>query len=467
MDKSYQMLTEGWGQTKSALLTGLKPNKAEIVGKLLDTTKDHILRESAAGGSVGAADIANFRKTLLPMIRRVIPGTIGTDLVGVQPMAGPVSQVFTMRYVYEENMNIDRARSQFGGFDIVAGDEAFGNLKPIRQFYAGDTGISQPTGASGFGQPGADTTSAPADITGVAEGQGWESNPNVTQYDASTTLYGNPVGGTLYGGNSSYIEGSGGRKMGLKVISQAVEAQTRKLQASWTIEAMQDMNSQHGMDLETELTKGLSAEIVQEIDAEIISDLLALAGTAVAFDLNNTGGVTYAPAFIGDRFANLGAKIQFVINEIGQKTRRGSGNYIVCSPMIISVLQTAAKSVFAPMIQGDFADPTNNYLAGTLNGRVKVYSYLWNQAQPGVTPPAGTDKILIGYKGGNGETDAGYFYCPYVPLMSSGTVMNPVTMQPVISLMTRYAKAVFTNTVSSLGNSADYYGKINVVNIDF
>jgi hypothetical protein len=230
---------------------------------------------------------------------------------------------------------------------------------------------------------------------------------------------------------------------------------------------MQDLNSQHGLDLESEITKALSAEIVQEIDAEIINDLLALAGTVRTFDFSATGGTTYAPAFVGDRFANLGVRINEVANVIARKTRRGSGNFIVVSPMIVSVLQSAAKAVFAPAVEGDFKGPNNTELVGTLNGRIKVYSYLWNQAGPGSSSPNGDDKILVGYKGGNGEVDAGYFYAPYVPLMSSGVVVNPVTFQPVVSLMTRYGKVALTDPTTSLGNSADYYGRINVTNLEF
>jgi hypothetical protein len=255
--------------------------------------------------------------------------------------------------------------------------------------------------------------------------------------------------------------------MSLEIVSQAVEAGTRKLQAGWTIEAMQDMNSQHGLDLESEITKAVSAEIVQEIDAEIIGDLLALAGTVRTYDHIVIGAPVYTPHFAGDRFAHIGIRINEVANEIARKTRRGPGNFIVVSPMMVSVLQSAAKSVFAPAVEGSFKGPNNTMLVGTLNGTIKVYSYLWNQAQPGTTAPLGTDQILVGYKGGNGETDAGYFYAPYIPLMSSGVVINPVTFQPVISLMTRYARVAFTDPTSSLGNSADYYGKVNVVNLDF
>jgi len=224
------------------------------------------------------------------------------------------------------------------------------------------------------------------------------------------------------------------------------------------------------------MTQALSAEIVQEIDQEIITDLLALAGTVETFDGSSAGaygtGGNYTPAFIGDRLANLGVLINRVANEIARKTRRGAGNYIVVSPLIVSILQSAAKSVFAPAVEGSFKGPNNTMMVGTLNGTIKVYSYIWNQAGNGldISGTGGTnsvnDVILVGYKGGNGEVDTGYFYCPYIPLMSSGVVVNPVTFQPVVSLMTRYGKTVFTSTSTSLGNSADYYGKVIVSNLD-
>lgn len=466
-----KILNEQWGQTKEVLLDGLKPSQKQVVGPLLENTRKHLINETAAAGSIQAHDIAGFRKTLLPMIRRIIPGTIATELVGVQPMSGPVGLVYTLRYKYEEDMVHNPASSQFGGFDIDAGDEAFGNDKPIRQFYAGNTGAAQVAGASGIDAAGADGTSAPNDIdAATAEGGAWESSQDVTTYGTGTSDfsgYSVNVGGTMLGGSGSFIEGSGGRKMSLEVISQAVEAGSRKLQSGWTFEAMQDLNSQHGLDLESEITKALSAEIVQEIDAEIINDLLALAGTVRTFDFAATDGPAYAPAFVGDRFANLGVRINEVANVIARKTRRGAGNFIVVSPMIVSVLQSAAKAVFAPAVEGDFKGPNNTELVGTMNGRIKVYSYLWNQAAPGTSAPNGTDKILVGYKGGNGEVDSGYFYAPYVPLMSSGVIVNPVTFQPVVSLMTRYGKVALTDPTTSLGNSADYYGRINVVNLEF
>lgn len=461
-------LGQGWSEVKDTLLEGLTAQNKEIMSPLLENQKNYILSETAAAGSTAAGDIANFRKTLLPMIRRVIPGTIATELVGVQPMTSPVSQVFSLRYKYAEAMVHDDTRSPFGGYDISAGDEAFGNAKPIRAFYSGTTGAAQTAGASGIANPAA----AESAISGTAVGAGWNAPTasNVQHYGTANMTFGAytvPVGGSLLGGGGGHAEGIGGRKMSLEIISQAVEAGTRKLQAGWTIEAMQDMNSQHGMDLESEITKAVSAEIVQEIDAEIIGDLLALAGTVRTYDYAATAAPTYTPHFAGDRYANLGISINEIANVIARKTRRGPGNFIVVSPMLVSALQSATKSVFAPAVEGSFKGPNNTMLVGTLNGTIKVYSYLWNQAQPGHSAPLGSDQILVGYKGGNGETDSGYFYSPYIPLMSSGVVINPITFQPVVSLMTRYARVAFTDPTSSLGNSADYYGKLNVVNLEF
>ena len=465
---------QNWSEVKEALLEGLTPKQKPIVATLLENEKQHILTETAAAGAVAAHDIAGFRKIMIPMIRRIIPGTIATEIVGVQAMQGPVSLVYTMRYKYGESVTQPNGPFNPKAGNITAGDELFGNNPVLKQFYSGAAGavngtpLAQPAGASGITNAAGDE----ADIQAAASEGAWPSS--IPSHDTSffgpydqggLGLPGSNVGGRLYGGSGSFIEGSGGRSMKLEVVSQAVEAGSRKLQAGWTVEAMQDLKSQHNLDLESELTQVVSAEIVQEIDSEILTDLVALAGTVSTYDYTTVGVVGYQPAYLGDRFANLGVVINAVANEIARKTRRGAGNFIVVSPMVVSILQSAAKSVFAPAVQGSFKGPNNTMLVGTLNGTIKVYSYLWNQST-GIGAPT-DDVILVGYKGGNGETDTGYFYCPYIPLMSSGVVINPVTFQPVVSMMTRYGKTAFTQSQTSLGNSADYYGKINLSNFHF
>lgn len=471
---------ENWNEAKSLILEGLSPRKQAIVSTLLDNQRQQILSESVAGtGSTSANDIANFRKSLLPMVRRIIPGTIATEIVGVQPMSGPVGQVFSMRYRYADSVTGDAARDPFslGGTDneFTTGDEVFGNLKTIKHFYSSSKSGNAIANAGDYGVGDA-VSGLPGD---AVDGQGWDSEISQT---ANFGPYADPAGyfrsvtGSLHGGSGSTLEGSFGRRVTLDVTSQSVSAATRRLQANWTIEAMQDLQSQHGLNMEREMTTGVSAQIVNEIDYEIISDLVALAGTAATFDGAATGTYgfggagNYSPSFIGDRLANLGVLINRVANEIGAKTRKGVGNFMVVSPLMVSILQSAAKSVFAPAIEGSFKGPTNTMLVGTLNGQIKVYSYAWNRAGVGVDLGMGAssanDKILIGYKGGNAENDAGYFYCPYIPLTSTSVITHPTTGQQVISLSTRYGKAVFTDTRTSLGNSADYYGKIQVTNLD-
>ena len=373
--------------------------------------------ETAAAGTNNAGQIANFQKIVIPMLRRIIPGTIATELVGVQPMSGPVGLVYSTRFLFAEAVNATALPGTIASpnDDISAGDEVWGHTNSkMHRFY------STSDAAAPAGGPAAGTS------TGVA---------------AATSDY----------------EAFGGRAMTLEVLKQTVSAGTRKLQARWTPEAMQDLNASHGLNLEAEITASLSAAIVSEIDNEIINDLVALAGTTESFDMSGT--FTGVPNYVGDRHAVLGVLINKVANEIARKTRRGPANWIVVSPLVVSILQSASKSVFAPAIAGSFEGPNNTKLVGTLNGSIKVYTYIYHDQ--------GNEPILLGFKGGSGEMDAGYFYCPYIPLMSSGVVIDPNTFNPHVSLSTRYGKATFTNTATSLGNSADYYGRISVANLSF
>jgi hypothetical protein len=398
-------LFEQWSEAKDTLLEGLTEKQKKVVAPLLENQKAYIT-ETAAAGVTSAGAIGNFQKIAIPMIRRIIPGTVATELVGVQPLSGPVGLAYSLRFLFSENMDV--APQGAGSEDIVGGStEVFGNNSKTKRFYSGAV-----------------------DANGVATG--------------ATAV-------------TSDFEAFGGRQLSLEVLKQTVTAGTRKLQAKWTLEAAQDLSAQHGLNLEAEITAALSAEIVSEIDNEIINDLIALAGTVETFDM--AGSFTGTPHFVGDRHAVLGVLINKVANEIARKTRRGAANWIVVSPLVASVLQSAAKSVFAPAVAGSFEGPNNTKLIGTLNGSIKVYTYIYHDQ--------GTEPVLVGYKGGSGEMDTGYFYCPYIPLMSSNVIIDPATYNPQVSLMTRYGKATFTNTATSLGNSADYYGRINVANLTF
>jgi hypothetical protein len=398
---SKVLLESRWDETKDALLEGLKGTRRSTMGVLLENTRKQLLAESSAGTTT-AGNIATLNRVILPVIRRVMPTVIANELVGVQPMTGPVGQIHTLRVRYANKLTDSSAAST----SVTAGEEALSPFK-IAQAYS-----RQPSGVAG------DTA---------------------TEYTAAPT---------------ASLEGNGGRQISVQILRQAVEAKSRKLQARWTFEAAQDAQSQHGIDVEAEIMAALAQEITAEIDQEILLSLATLASTEYTF---NQATVSGTATYVGDEHAALAVLINRVANLIAQRTRRGAGNWAVVSPASLTVLQSATTSAFARTTEGTFEAPTNTKFVGTLNGAMRVFV---NSYAPDTQP------VLVGYKGSS-ETDAAAFYCPYIPLMSSGVVLDPSTFEPVVSFMTRYGYIELTNTASSFGNAADYVGEIAVSNLTF
>lgn len=390
---SQELLEGRWDETKEALLEGLQGSRRTTMGSVLENTRKY-LKESAAAGTTASGNIATLNRVILPVIRRVMPTVIANEIVGVQPMSGPVSQIHTLRVRYSETLN---DTSSFNT-DVTAGDEALSPFK-IATAYSGSASTGK-----------ADATSA--------------------------------------------FEATGGRKISVQILKQAVEAKSRKLQARWTFEAAQDAQSMHGIDVEAEIMAALAQEITAEIDQEILGSLRSLAATEYTYDQATVSGTA---TFVGDEHAALAVLINRTANLIAQRTRRGAGNWAVVSPAALTVLQSATTSAFARTTEGTFEAPTNTKFVGTLNGAMRVFvdSYA-SDATP----------VLVGYKGSS-ETDAAAFYCPYIPLMSSGVVLDPSTFEPVVSFMTRYGYVELSNTASSFGNAADYVGEIAMSNLSF
>ena len=374
-------LMENWSETKAALTDGLTGTKKSVMETTLENTKTY-LAEAVTAGATQSGNIATLNKVILPVIRRVMPTVIANEIVGVQPMTGPVGQIHTLRVRYAETFD-----------SATAGDEA---LSPF---------------AIATGYAGNATTNA--------------------------------------GASTSSLEGEAGKKLSIQVLKQTVEAKSRKLSARWTFEAAQDAQSMHGLDVEAEIMQALAQEITAEIDQEIIASLSSLAGTAASTYAQ--GSVSGTATFVGDEHAALAVLINKEANNIAARTRRGAGNWAVVSPTVLTVLQSATTSAFARSTEGTFEAPTNTKFVGTLNGTMRIY----------VNQYAADDSVLVGYKGAT-ETDAAAFYCPYIPLMSSGTVLDPATFEPVVSFMTRYGYVELSNQASSLGNAADYLAKIAV-----
>ena len=382
-----------WQDTKSALLEGLTGNKKAVMESTLENTKKY-LAEAATAGATSAGNVATLNRVILPVIRRVMPTVIANEIVGVQPMTGPVGQIHTLRVRYAETQDATNTSN-----DVTAGDEALSPFK-IGQAYSGDGTVGK-----------ADATASK--------------------------------------------EGVGGNALSIQILKQTVEAKTRKLQARWTFESAQDAQAQQGIDVEAEIMAALAQEITAEIDQEIINSLRDLAGTAeVTFDQAAVSGTA---TFVGDEHAALAVLINREANKIAQRTRRGAGNFAVVSPLALTILQSATTSAFARTTEGAFEAPTNQKFVGTLNSAMKVYVD---------TYAADDTAVLVGYKGSS-EADAAAFYCPYIPLMSSGVVLDPSTFEPVVSFMTRYGYIELSNTASSLGNAGDYVGEVAISNVSF
>ena len=379
---------QNWTATKDVLLEGLNGNKKAVMESVLENTRKQALLESATAGATQSGNVAVLNKVILPVIRRVMPTVIANEIVGVQPMTGPVGQIHTLRVRYAES-----------AAGVTAGQEALSPFN-IAKAYSGNANASAPAA------------------------------------DATATLEGVP-----------------GKKLSIQILKQTVEAKTRKMSARWTFEAAQDAQAMHGLDVEAEIMAALAQEITAEIDQELLNSLRNLAGAAThTFAQDGSVAFTGTQHFVGDQHAVLAIQINDVANRIAQRTRRGAGNFVVVSPTALTILQSATTSAFARTTEGTFEAPTNTKFAGTLNSSVKVYVDSYADA---------TTPVLVGYKGPN-EMDAAAFYCPYIPLMSSGVVLDPSTMEPVVSFMTRYGYVELTNTASSLGNAADYLGKITM-----
>jgi hypothetical protein len=395
---SKELLESRWDEAKEALLEGLQGSRRSTMSVVLENTRKHLLSESAAAGTTVSGNIATLNRVILPVIRRVMPTVIANEIVGVQPMTGPVGQIHTLRVRYANGMTDNSAAAT----STAAGEEALSPFK-IAQAYSAGVGATQ------------------ADYRG-----------------ASTAA----------------LEGTGGRGISVQLLKQAVEAKTRRLQARWTFEAAQDAQAMHGIDVEAEIMSALAQEITAEIDQEILLSLRSLASTEFTYDQATVSGTA---TFVGDEHAALAVLINRVANLIAQRTRRGAGNWVVVSPTALTVLQSATTSAFARSTEGTFEAPTNTKFVGTLNSSMKVYcdSYASDS-----TP------VLVGYKG-QGEADAAAYYSPYVPLMSSGVVLDPSTFEPVVSFMTRYGYTELSNTASSFGNSGDYVGEIGLSHLSF
>ena len=385
---------------------------------------------NATGGSVD-----NWDPILISLVRRSMPNLIAYDICGVQPMTGPTGLIFAMR---------SRFSSQTGAEALA--DESMPD----------------------FSNQNKASTTGGGDVTDTATNPAVLNDSPVGTYETVTGM--TTAEGEALGDNTSTNVFA---EMAFSIEKHTVTAVTRALKAEYSMELAQDLKAIHGLDAETELANILSAEILAEINREVVRNIYvtSVAGaqvnttTAGIFDLDTDSNGRWSV----EKFKGLMFSLERDANAIGQQTRRGKGNMIICSADVASALQMAGVLDYTPALNNNLnVDDTTTTFAGVLNGRYKVY------VDPYAANVAASQYYIVGYKGAS-PYDAGMFYCPYVPLQMVRAV-GEHTFQPKIGFKTRYgiaANPFHTGTVAATAegaisitaNTNKYYRRVKVTNL--
>ena len=385
---------------KKAVTARLLENQETALQEERAQAQGNFISEAAAANNIGSGsapnNIGTFDPVLISLVRRAMPNLIAYDVAGVQPMSGPTGLIFAMKSKYSSQ----------------SGTEAFFN-EADTDFSGTGTHQADPTGLSGVTDADTDATIADEADTVSTFGSGLSTA-------AAERL------GVGESGDGSFGE------MAFTIEKATVTAKSRALKAEYTMELAQDLKAVHGLDAEGELANILSAEILAEINREVVRSILKTAkigalqtSTAVSgiFDVNTDSDGRW----MVERFKGLIMQIERECNVIAKETRRGKGNFIICSSDVASALAAAGLLDYTPALSVDLnVDDTGNTFAGLLNGRVKVY----------IDPYATVDFVCVGYRGSN-PYDAGLFYCPYVPLTMVKAV-GENDFQPRMGFKTRY-----------------------------
>ena len=354
------------------------------------------MTEAAPQNSVAGGGVNNWDPVLISLVRRAMPNLIAYDICGVQPMTGPTGLIFAMKSKYLSQ----------------AGPEALFNEADTE--FSSDNATTDNAGASGDAQAGTNPGTLNDSSAVYTTSSGMTTAAAEALGDASTNAF---------------------AEMAFSIDKVTVTARSRALKAEYTMELAQDLKAIHGLDAETELANILSTEILAEINREVVRTIYghAKAGaqvnvtTAGTFDLDTDSNGRWSV----EKFKGLLYQLERDANAIGQQTRRGKGNIIICSADVASALQMAGVLDYAPALNTNLnVDDTGNTFAGVLNGKFKVY------VDPYSANVSAAQFYVAGYKG-TSPYDAGLFYCPYVPLQMVRAVGQD-SFQPKIGFKTRY-----------------------------
>ena len=405
MQVAYDKLVEKWSPVLNEESAGSikDAHRKAVTAAILENQEkalmeEGMIAEAAPTNNTGAA--ANWNPILIALVRRAMPNLMAYDVCGVQPMTGPTGLIFAMRSRYKTAANGQSVD------DEALFDEA-------NTGYSGDSSFTQPTDGSGLGT----STDGDGDST-IAD--------SVTTALAGSAM---PLADAEALGSSG---GSAFNEMGFTIEKATVTAKSRALKAEYSLELAQDLKAIHGLDAETELANILSTEIMAEINREVIRTINSQAKLGALTTNTAVNGIFNVQTdadgrWSVEKFKGLIMQIERESNVIAKETRRGKGNFIICSSDVASSLSAAGMLDYTPALSTNLnVDDTGNTFAGVLNGRTRVY----------IDPYATNDYVTVGYKGTN-PYDAGVFYCPYVPLTMVRAVGED-TFQPKIGFKTRY-----------------------------
>ena len=465
--------------TQTGLLDGIKDKYSRSCAAVL-LENQRLMNEV----STDTSDIAQFKRISIPLVRRIYPQLIANKIVSVQPLLGPTGLVYYLRFRYSSNKGAIRGADNNAGFP---GDD----VNTLQQLASGDANLDifyshqMVQNEATNTDIGDDNVSefAPLEhvpvIAGTVTGTVYDGATAIQNFVVSEngaftfTDIGTPATKAISAGSSLDVttgaltlqwnsDGAGTPHPGdnhivmsyeynmecnqdlpeinLVIESESIAAKTRKLKAVWSYEAQQDLRSQHNLDAEAELTAILAQEINLEIDREVLTDLRNNAGTISSWDFNTALGDT-----IKEKYESLYIKVVEVSNVVHRKTLRGGCNWLVTSPEVASIFETATAG-FAPAPSETFTSSLGIQYVGTVNSRWRLYK----------DPLFPTGQILMGYKG-DSYMDSGYFYCPYVPLTQTPVVLDPESFCPRKGILTRYGKKL-------LREGSKFYARLSIAN---
>jgi len=458
-----------WGRT--GLLEGIEDRYVRSACAVL-LENQRLMNEV----STDTSDIAQFKRISIPLVRRIYPQLIANKIVSVQPLLGPTGLVYYLRFRYSSNKGATRGADNNSGFPMddvntlqqLADGTANLDIWYSHQFVQNEssstdngtvtTAVYAPlehtpvlagtvTGTVYVGSVAVQTfvvsSAGTFNFTAIGSPATYASAGSLNLTTGEMTLTFNAAPGAnhvvlSYEYNMECQQDL--PEINLVVESEEIAAKTRKLKAVWSYEAQQDLRSQHNLDAEAELTAVLAQEINLEIDREVLTDLRNNAGTVSAWDFNTALGET-----IKEKYESLYVKIVEVSNVIHRKTLRGGANWLVTSPEVASIFETATAG-FAPAPSETFTSSLGIQYVGTVNNRWRLYK----------DPLFPTNQILMGYKG-DSYMDSGYFYCPYVPLTQTPVVLDPESFCPRKGILTRYGKKL-------LREGSKFYARMSIAN---